>query len=455
MPTTLTTPREQLEKLSHDLQTLSEDAAAKAGGPTAEDMKAIDDMAGEVTALIEVVRHGARTNGTIDLAKAFLGEMGTPAAGPTALPSLPAGQVDPKTGIVNAAGMSLGEAVAKSPGYQDFLKQWVGSDGRVVKGNGSMRVALQETGSLYNDRKTLVTGLSATSAGAFVQNALLGQTVDLVGEREITVRDLCTNITITSDTFEYVTVTTKTNNAATVLEATSSATPGLNNVAVGAYTSAHGVKPESALVFAVVTAAVETIAHLIPVTRRAAADAPQLMALINAFLLYGLREEEEDQIINGNGTSPNLRGILQVVGINTVGSAGTDIDAVVDGIAAVRADRRKPTAMVVHPNDWYSTGFLTAKDSQGNYLLGDPRASIEQLNTLWGLRVVVTEAMTENTLLIGDFRQYVVADRQQGTIYVTDSHNDWFARNLLAVLAEERIAGGCLDPEAFCTVTAV
>jgi HK97 family phage major capsid protein len=204
-----------------------------------------------------------------------------------------------------------------------------------------------------------------------------------------------------------------------------------------------------------VTSPVETIAHFIPITRRAAADAPQLRSLVDAFLIYGLREEEEDQILNGSGTSPALRGILNVVGINTVGSAGTDIDAIVDGIAAIRADRRSPNGLVVHPNDWYSTGFLTAKDSAGNYLLANPGAGIDQLNSIWGLRVVVSEAMTENTILIGDFRQAVVADRQQATIYVTDSHNDWFVRNILAVLAEERLGFGVLDPEAFATVTAV
>jgi hypothetical protein len=38
---------------------------------------------------------------------------------------------------------------------------------------------------------------------------------------------------------------------------------------------------------------------------------------------------------------------------------------------------------------------------------------------------------------------------------MTDSHKDWFGRNLLAVLAEERLALGVLDVDAFCTVTAV
>jgi HK97 family phage major capsid protein len=139
-----------------------------------------------------------------------------------------------------------------------------------------------------------------------------------------------------------------------------------------------------------------------------------------------------------------------------VASAGTDIDAVVDAIAAVRTQgRRRPTGLVVHPNDWYSTGFLTAKDLNGNYLVGDPRASIDQLNTLWGLNVVVSEAIPENTLLVGDFRQAVLWSREGVSLMVSDQHSDFFVRNLLAILAEMRAAFGVLDPQAFAVVSAV
>jgi HK97 family phage major capsid protein len=128
----------------------------------------------------------------------------------------------------------------------------------------------------------------------------------------------------------------------------------------------------------------------------------------------------------------------------------------VDAIAAVRVTgRRKPTALVIHPNDWYSTGFLTAKDSQGNYLIGDPRASVDQLNTCGACRSSSPRRMTENTALVGDFRQAVLWEREGVSLMVSDQHADFFTRNLLAILAEMRAAFGVLDPEAFCTVTAV
>jgi HK97 family phage major capsid protein len=437
------TKREQLEKLVHNMQAFADECDAK-DETSAADVEKLNKMAADVQELVASIKAEATSTGTLNIAKAFLGDL---AGAPDAVDSEPA-EIN---GIVNPKGMTLGQALVKSQAYGDFVAQYSGADGRIREVSNIKSASFDVPGF----KNAVVTGASDTSGGAFITPARYGPVTDLIGERSLTIRDLCTNLTIQSDVFEYVRVTGKTNNAATVKEATTAADPVANFIPAGDEIVAGGYKAESAMTFAALSTPVETIAHLIPITRRAAADAPQVRQLVDAFLLYGLKEEEEDQLLNGNGTSPNLTGILQDGGISTVGSAGTDIDAIVDAIRTIRADRREPTAMVIHPNDWYSTGFLLAKDTAGQYLIGDPRSSVDALNALWGLNVVVTPAMTENTVLVGDFRQAVVADREQSAIYVTDSHKDWFGRNLLAVLAEERLAFAVLDPDAFCTVTAV
>jgi HK97 family phage major capsid protein len=449
----MATKREQLEKLVHDMKAFADECDAK-GELTGEDRQKLDNYSKGVNELVASIKAEASATDTMDVAKAFLADLaGKPGE------KAPSGEPEVhSSGIVNPKGMTLGEAFVKSPVFDEFLGQFKGHDGRIREVSNIKSATFDVPGF---GAKALVTGASDTSGGAFVVPTRLPGATDLIGQREFTLRDLCTNITINSDTFEYVQVTGKTNNAAAVAEATTTADPTYAaDTGTGAVTvtpaAGGGYKPESALTLAVVSSPVETIAHLMPITRRAAADAPQVRQMVDQFLLYGLAEEEEDQILNGNGTSPNLRGILNVSGISTVGSSGTDLDAVVDAIRTIRADRRRPNALVIHPNDWYSTGFLLAKETDsGRYLLGDPRASIDQLNTLWGLRVVVTEAMTENTALVGDFTQAVVADRQQAALYMTDSHKDWFGRNLLAVLAEERLGFGLLDPDAMCTITAL
>ena len=46
-------------------------------------------------------------------------------------------------------------------------------------------------------------------------------------------------------------------------------------------------------------------------------------------------------------------------------------------------------------------------------------------------------------------------DRMEGNIRVSENHSDFFVRNAIAILAEERIALAVKRPESFCTVTGI
>lgn len=433
MPIT-TTKREQLEKLVHDMQELADDADAK-GDFTAEAREQVVKMAADVTRLKTEITDEAASAGTLADAKSFLaGLAGVPAAETAAdkfdltlsgLPMRPAG------------GKTLGQLFVESPAYGDFKARYGDVAGLIKPSTKGIQSA-----PFFIDTKDVVTGASATSAGAAVRNDMFAPITDLIGDRELTVDDLVSKGSTSSDTVEYVRITGKTNNAATVAEA---------SVASGT----SGTKPESALALEVVSTTVKTIAHWIPITKRAASDAPQVRSLIDTFLRYGLDEELEDQELNGGGTGEDFEGIRTAV-TQTVGSAGTDLDAILDAIKTVRyTGRRRPDAMVIHPNDWYSVNFLQAKESTGGYLIANPTATTDQLNRLWGLKVVVSEAETENTALVGDFRFAMRWAREGITITVSDSHSDFFVRNLLAVLGERRDAFGVLDIQAFCEVTAI
>jgi HK97 family phage major capsid protein len=428
------TKREQLEKLVHDMQSLA-DAADVKGDFSSEDRERLIKMMADSKRLSDEITDDATINGGLADAKAFLANLAAPAESKngerhdltvSGLPLYPTG------------GKTLGELFSESPAYEEFTRRYAGADGIIKPSTKGI-----QSGQFTADVKDLITGGSATSAGAAVRNDMYAPITDLIGDRELTVDDLVSKGSTSSDTVEYVRVTGKTNNASPVVEA--SVTSGTS-----------GTKPESALTLEVVSTTVKTIAHWMPITKRAASDAPQVRSLIDTFLRYGLDEELEDQELNGSGSGENFEGISTAV-TQTVGSAGTDIDAIVDGIRTVRfTGRRRPDAVVFHPNDWYSTNFLLAKDGvSGGYLIGDPRASVDQLNQLWGLKVVVTEAQTENTALVGDFRFAMRWAREGISISVSDSHSDFFIRNLLAILGERRDAFGVLDIQAFCEITAV
>ena len=441
--------RTKLEAAVKGLEEFADGLDAAGTPPTAEDLENMKNRMAEIGSLKEQVKTEAEMRGEMADAKAFL--KGLSGDGSEAKSSE---RVVTSAGLpMDTKGKTFGELFVGSDAYKEFIGRYSNRDGIIPNG---VKGVQSNPFSGAVDLKTLITGASETSAGAAVRNDLYAPITDLVGERELTVADLVTKGQTTSDTVEYVRVTGKTNNAATVAEATTAAAGTITfDDPDYVVSTPSGTKPESGMALEKVSASVKTIAHWIPITKRAAADAPQVRTLVDNFLRYGLNEELEDQILNGDGTGENFDGIMTEVS-QSVGSAGTDLDAIVDAIRTVRVTgRRRPTALVIHPNDWYSTGFLLAKDGDQRYLVGDPRASVEQLNTLWGLQVVVSEAIAENTALVGDFRQAVLWEREGVSLMVSDQHADFFTRNLLAILAEMRAAFGVLDVQGFCKVTAV
>jgi len=312
----------------------------------------------------------------------------------------------------------------------------------------SFNVNLEEGTSLVDwgrksAAKTLLYGSSATSGGGFVQNDVLPGYVD-IRQRELTFLDLVPRIQTVSDTIEYVYEGTFTNNAAPVAEATVT-------------TGTSGKKAESALAYSVATVPVETIAHWIPVTNKMLADAPLIRGTINGRLLLGLDLTLEAQIVTGNGTPPNLSGVLDHA-INAV-SLGTDsrVDAIFKGRTLVRTTGKgRPTAIVLNPADWEQIRLSrenAATGTLGGYLMGPPSAV--GATTLWGIPVVESEAMTSGTAIVGDFTQgCTLFDREQGAVRV-GTIDDQFIRNMQTILAELRAAFVVHRPTMFTQVTGI
>jgi HK97 family phage major capsid protein len=89
-------------------------------------------------------------------------------------------------------------------------------------------------------------------------------------------------------------------------------------------------------------------------------------------------------------------------------------------------------------------------DEDGRFYFGGPR--IGEQWPVWRVPVVESESLTEGEALMGDFRKAVLWDREQATIQVSDSHEDFFTRNMVAILAEMRAAFGVIRPSAFIVV---
>ena len=334
---------------------------------------------------------------------------------------------------------TIGQRFVNSPEFKDWIKSIApsGSVSRQAKGLISPAVEFK---NLFG-KKDLVTGADDESAGAFVQTDYTG-IYEPMGRYPLNVLGLVNRRTTTSDLVEFVRQTTKVSEAAAVPEA---------NVTTytGATGEVSGEKPEATVEFEQVTAAVKTLAVWIPATKRALSDASQIRGIIDQELRDDLAEEFEDQIINGNGVGENFTGILNTAGIL--------IQAwITDALTTIRAARAslqvngrvRPTALVLHPNDAAALDLL--QDETGRYYFGGPVNGQAQM--VWRVPVVESESIDEGQGLMGDFRKAVVWDREQASIQVSDSHEDFFIRNMVAILAEMRAAFGVIRPTAFITL---
>ena len=171
-------------------------------------------------------------------------------------------------------------------------------------------------------------------------------------------------------------------------------------------------------------------------------DVDELKGLIDEQLTYDVKRRLEEQLVNGNGTSPNLRGIINTTGVQTQAKAGDSHPlALTKAIALVLNAGYRPNAVAIHPDDWVEsvTPFITAGGSLGETVT---------------VPVIPTASVPSGTALVGDFAQAGVWTRGLD-VYVSRSHQDFLTRNLAAILCEGRFGIGVFAGPAFAKVTGI
>lgn len=315
---------------------------------------------------------------------------------------------------------NIGEAFVNSPQYLEMRKagRW-------------------ESDAFVFETRDILSSDAASGGALVVPQRVPGIIAE--PERAFRIRDLLPKGTTTSNLVEFVREKTFTSAAAVVAESKE---------------GTEVAKPESAIEFEKAEAPVVTIAHWVPVTRQIIADAPALADYINTRLIYGLKLEEEDELLNGDGTSGHIDGLLnQAQSLNvTLDPTDTAIDIIRKAILQARLAEYPVTGIVLNPSDWAKIELQ--KDEQGRYLwVTVPEGGVPRL---WRVPVVETAAMPEGYFLVGAFSLGAqLWDREQVTVRVSEHHSDFFIKNLVAILCEERIALAVYRPNAFVTGTFV
>lgn len=318
---------------------------------------------------------------------------------------------------------SLGQQYVNSPEWKAFMKSGPHSSSGGAWSTPPVELDLQAT---------LMDTTGASGGPLIIPEYLPGITPILF--RRLTVADLIASGTTDSNAIIYMKELAATNAAASTTEG--------------------ALKPESTITFVQATDPVQKIATFLSVTEELMEDAKAMASYLDARLRLFIGLAEEDELLNGSGTPPHIKGIMNRAGLTAAQARGADtnIDALFKAYTTLASTIFvMPDGFVMNPINW-QTVQLT-KNANGNYLGMGPWVGAQQ-PSLWGLPGAITPAIAANTGLIGAFKTQAQFFRKGGLrVETSNSHSDYFQRNQIAVRAEERGALCVYREAAFEKVT--
>lgn len=323
-------------------------------------------------------------------------------------------------------GVKLRGQPGEGKSFIDMIK---GDDSyKALSSNSANRAEIEVTKSDLAAMKEV----KVTSAG--VVAPVYDTTIQPGIRQELRIRDLLTAIPVTGQNYTYFRENLHTRGAGMVAEG--------------------GTKPTSDVTFESATDRVKKIAVWMPVTEEALADVPQMQGYIQELLRYDLKLEEENQILKGDGTGENLNGLMTQATIydaNLTKASDTSIDIVRRGIYQVRKQSKlSADGVVMSELDWMNIELQ--KDGENRYLFANLQGLVTPI--LWGRPVITSDSMDEGDadtggeFLIANFARAAILFDRMSYLFKMGLINDMFIKNMMALLAEERLGLGVRRKEA-------
>lgn len=287
------------------------------------------------------------------------------------------------------------------------------------------------------EQKTIYSGSGGGDVfGGSNHVGLFDRRYGLAGVR---IRDLLNAQPTTQSSIDYIRVSGFGNNAAMVAEYSG-----------GSLVSAS----QSSLSFDEETAIVRMISHFEIAHMNTLADEAALQNVINGALLAGLGLKEDQQLLYGDGTGQNIRGLLSGGwGIQTYTGLSTDtyVDQIRRAITKAWIAEYPATGVVVNPLDWEKIELT--KDSQNNYVVATSVA-LGGVPQVWQTPVAQSPAVSAGTAVVGAFGLGAqLWDRMQSEIRTSESHANLFIQHGVAIMATQRLALTVPRPEAIVDLT--
>jgi HK97 family phage major capsid protein len=181
------------------------------------------------------------------------------------------------------------------------------------------------------------------------------------------------------------------------------------------------------------------IAGFVRISRQMLEDVPAMTSFLQARLLEKYLLAEDAQLLNGNGTAPNLQGLTGGAS-SFVGAATVDVEQLVQAIAQVYTADYSANGILINPTDW--ANIMNTKNTNSAYSLpGSTVVTTDGTLTIAGIPVFQSTAIAADKFLVGDWAMGAQIMQNQGiSVQFSEMDSDNFQKNLITVRVEARIA---------------
>lgn len=224
-----------------------------------------------------------------------------------------------------------------------------------------------------------------------------------------------------------------------------------DNAAATAETSAFG---QSDFDLTATTVNVEKIGTYMRITGEMLDDIKQLTSYLSARVPEKVLSVEDTEIISGDGSSPNLDGLLTDGTAFTTSSGGlfyqsiesaNEFDVLVVALNQLALLNYQADSIILNPTDLHK--MILLKSTANEYLRNQIFSGIQP--TINGVPVTVNTAMPNGKFLVGNLRQATqLWIRENLAVEFSREDSDNFQKNFVTVRAMERAALTNYQPNA-------
>jgi len=223
----------------------------------------------------------------------------------------------------------------------------------------------------------------------------------------------------------------------------------------GAAATAQGsTLPQSDFDITATSVNVEKIGTFMRITEEMLADTPQLSSYLSARVPGKVLAIEDNEILNGDGSTPNLDGLFTDGAAFVTGASGAfyhavesanEYDVLLAAINQLNLSNYQPSAILVNPTDMHKIALLKATTNE--YLRNQIYSGLTP--TIMGVPVTANTAVTAGKFLVGDLNQATqLWIRENLSVEFSREDSTNFRDGFVTVKVSERVALTNYQPNA-------